>query len=176
VSSVRSPPLSTSFFSFRFLFFSFPSSSSVPFLSVTCFPSCYADTNLFFLDVRDSAIVIILRLRLLYVDPDRNSLLGPTRIGKTSPNPQIPSRNLHSARSDGGGTVDAAASTKDWALQPHHLSSTVLVLEDAIAAVRNDASQLPRSDILHASTVIRDLENVLREKLSRRGPGDDEEM
>lgn len=41
------------------------------------------------------------------------------------------------------------------------------MLENALAAVRNDASQLPLSDLMQASTMIRDLENLLREKLSR---------
>lgn len=49
------------------------------------------------------------------------------------------------------------------------------MLENALAAVRNDVSQLPLSDIVHASTAIRDLENVLRERLSK-SLGDDEEM
>jgi len=41
------------------------------------------------------------------------------------------------------------------------------MLEDALAAVRNDASQLPLSDLVHASAMIRDLEGMLRERLSR---------
>lgn len=88
-----------------------------------------------------------------------------------------PLNNLHSARSGDRdiGTSDATAITNDRALQAHHSSSTVLMLENALAAVRNDASQLPLSDIVHASTVIRDLENVLRERLSR-SLGDDGQM
>jgi len=86
------------------------------------------------------------------------------------PNPP-PLNNLHSARSG-----DRDIGTSDLALQAHHSSSTVLMLENALAAVRNDASQLPLSDIVHASTVIRDLENVLRERLSRSLVGDDEQM
>ena len=41
------------------------------------------------------------------------------------------------------------------------------MLENALAAVKNDASQLPLSDLVHASTMIRDLENVLLKKLGR---------
>lgn len=48
------------------------------------------------------------------------------------------------------------------------------MLENALAAMRNDASQLPLSDLIHASTMIRDLENVLREKLSRSLGGDEQ--
>lgn len=79
--------------------------------------------------------------------------------------------NLYSTRSGAGNTT--TASTNDWALRTLHSSSTVLMLENALAAVRNDASQLPLSDLVHASTMIRDLESVLREKLSRN-LGDDE--
>jgi len=88
-----------------------------------------------------------------------------------------PLNNSHSARSSDRdiGTSDATAITNDQALQARHSSSTVLMLENALAAVRNDASQLPLSDIVRASTVIRDLENVLRERLSR-SLGDDEQM
>ena len=39
------------------------------------------------------------------------------------------------------------------------------MLENALAAMRNDASQLPLSELVHASTMIRDLESVLRERL-----------
>lgn len=112
-----------------------------------------------------------------YVNPDPNSLAGPARNGKMKPSNPPPLNNLHSARSGDRdiGTSDATAITNDQALQAYHSSSTVLMLENALAAVRNDASQLPLSDILHASTVIRDLENVLRERLSR-SLGDDEQM
>ena len=48
------------------------------------------------------------------------------------------------------------------------------MLENALAAVRNDASQLPLSDLVHASTMIRDLESMLRERLSRSLADDDE--
>ena len=41
------------------------------------------------------------------------------------------------------------------------------MLENVLAAVRDDASQLPRSDLVHASAMIRDLQSVLRERLSR---------
>ena len=47
------------------------------------------------------------------------------------------------------------------------------MLENALAAVRDGASQLPLSDLVHASTMIRDLESVLRERLART-LGDDE--
>lgn len=47
------------------------------------------------------------------------------------------------------------------------------MLETALTAMRNDASQLPLSDLVHASTMIRDLENMLRERLGI-GLGDDE--
>jgi len=49
------------------------------------------------------------------------------------------------------------------------------MLENALAAVRNNASQLPLPDLMHASTMVRDLESVLRERLSKN-LGDDEEM
>jgi hypothetical protein len=61
----------------------------------------------------------------------------------------------------------------DGALRTHHSSTTVLMLENALAAVRDDASQLPLSDLVHASTMIQDLQSVLRERLSR-SLGDDE--
>ena len=49
------------------------------------------------------------------------------------------------------------------------------MLENALAAVRNDALRLPLSDLVHASTMVRDLEGVLRERLSR-SLDDDKEM
>ena len=52
------------------------------------------------------------------------------------------------------------------------------MLESALAAVRNDVSQIPLSDLAHASTMIRDLEGVLRERLARTtgdGDGDGDE-
>lgn len=49
------------------------------------------------------------------------------------------------------------------------------MLENALAAVRDDASQLALSELRHASTMIRDLEDVLRARLTR-SLGDDEEM
>ena len=112
------------------------------------------------------------------LDPDPNSPPGPARFGKIHSNPLNPPNNLHSARSGGGGGTaigDATTSANDRALRINHSSSTVLMLENALAAVRNDVSQLPLSDIVHASTAIRDLENVLRERLSK-SLGDDEEM
>ena len=61
----------------------------------------------------------------------------------------------------------------DRALQTHHSSATVLMLENVLAAVRDDASQLPRSDLVHASVMIQSLQSVLRERLSR-SLGDEE--
>lgn len=80
------------------------------------------------------------------------------------------------SRSVGGtGTGDVATGGRDGrTLRSHQSSSTVLMLENALAAVRNDASQLPLSDLVHASTMVRDLENVLRERLSRNVGDDDE--
>lgn len=86
------------------------------------------------------------------------------------PNLSNPPDSLHSARSCGDGGIaagDAPTSANDGALRIYRSSSTVLMLEDALAAVRNDVSQLPLSDLMHASTAIRDLENVLRERLDR---------
>ena len=96
-------------------------------------------------------------------------VIGPAQFGEIASDPLDPPNHLHLARSDGGG---GAGTSTARAL---HSSSTILMLENALAAVRNDVSQLPLSYIMHASTVIRDLENVLRERLSR-GLGDDEEM
>lgn len=96
------------------------------------------------------------------------------RSAQIGPKPSNPSNNSYSARSGGGGADDATASANERALQAHHSSSTVLMLENALAAVRNDASQLPLSDLVHASTMIRDLESMLRERLSRSRADDDE--
>jgi len=96
-------------------------------------------------------------------------VIGPARFGEIASDPLDPQNHLRLARSDGGG---GASTSTARAL---HSSSTVLMLENALAAVRNNVSQLPLSDIMHASTVIRDLESVLRERLSR-GLDDDEEM
>jgi hypothetical protein len=46
------------------------------------------------------------------------------------------------------------------------------MLENALAAVRDGASQLPLSELVHASTMIQDLQGVLRERLSK-SLGDD---
>lgn len=112
---------------------------------------------------------------LLYLDLDPNPSSRPAQIGSKPSTPNNP----YQARSGGGGggpaTADATtASTNDRVLRAHH-SSTVLMLENALAAVRNDASQLPLSDLVHASTMIRDLEGVLRERLTR-SLGSDEEI
>ena len=49
------------------------------------------------------------------------------------------------------------------------------MLENALAAVRNDALWLLLSDLVQASMIVRDLESALRERLSR-SLGDDKEM
>lgn len=116
---------------------------------------------------------------LIYLDPDPKSLSRSTQIGSKPFNPLNLPNDPYPAGSGGGGGGDGDAGTcdatvADQALRAHH-SSTVVMLENALAAVRDDASQLPLSDLVHASTMIRDLENVLRERLSR-SLGDDGEV
>jgi hypothetical protein len=74
-----------------------------------------------------------------------------------------------------GDATAASENERALLLRTHHRSSSssVLMLENALAAVRNDASQLPLSDLAHASTMIRDLESMLRERLSRSTGADD---
>ena len=161
-------PLPTSFFClvFFFPFHSFPKSDSPNYqLTPTAFP-CFRS-----------------RCRhhsppyLLIPDVDPISLSRSDQIGSKPYNPSNIPRNSPLAGSVGGADAgDATTATKNpRELRSHHSSSTVLMLENALAAVRDDASQLPLSDLVHASTMIRDLESVLRERLSRT-MGDDGEM
>ena len=106
-------------------------------------------------------------------------LSRPAQIGSEPsepPNPPNLATNPYSA-SRGGGGADAGdatmASAYDRAPWIHHSSATVQMLENALAAVRDDASQLPRSDLAHASAMIQDLQSMLRERLSRN-LGDEE--
>lgn len=112
-----------------------------------------------------------------FLDPDPSMLPRPAQFGSVPPDSTNTSSKSYTASGGvGADTGDAtAASAGDRALRVHHSSTTVLMLENALAAVRNDASQLPLSDLVHASTMIRDLESVLRERLAR-SLGDDEEI
>lgn len=100
----------------------------------------------------------------------------PNQVPRRVHSHEGPLDGLNLAGGGGGGScsgiVNATTGMNGRALQSHH-SSTVQMLENALTAVRNDASQLPLSDLVHASTMIRDLESVLRERLGV-SIGDDE--
>ena len=114
----------------------------------------------------------------LFLDPDPNQLSRPGQISSKPYNPSNPSHAVRSVGNVGdAGTSDATTANENHRralLRTHHRSSsTVQMLESALAAVRNDVSQIPLSDLAHASTMIRDLEGVLRERLARTtGDGD----
>lgn len=110
----------------------------------------------------------------LHSTVDPSSLPKPTQIClKPSGSSDLPSNSLRVRNQGSAESGDATtASKKDRGLRTHHSSSTVLMLENALTAVRNDASQLPLSDLVHASTMVRDLETVLREKLTRNKGND----
>jgi len=171
--------LPMSFFQCLLSFFFHPSDFTFHSYPLIGFPNFPVDTPTA-LHAYNLADETILPSRLIHLDPDPNSLSRPTQMGSKPLNPLNPLNVPYSARSGGGGGgggggADAAiASASDRAPRVHH-SSTVLMLENALAAMRNDASQLPLSDLVHASTMIRDLENMLRERLNS-SLGDDREM
>jgi hypothetical protein len=143
----------------------FTSKFFIPFLHLTGLLELTCSHCLIFF-IYGLDIVIILQ----FLDPDPNPLSRSSQNGSKPPDPP---RNSHLAGtvSGAGAGDDTTASKNDRLLRTHHSSSTVLMLENALAAVKDDASQLPLSDLVQASTMIRDLENVLREKLSRNMGG-----
>ena len=150
-------------FAFLPLFCSIICLNRIPRLTPTDFHVCGSDID------------IILPTWLLFLDPDPNLLSRPAQIGPKPSTPKNTPGNSHLAWNVGSaGATDATNPRKNDRALRAHSSSTVLMLENALAAMRNDASQLPLSDLIHASTMIRDLENVLREKLSRSLGGDEQ--
>lgn len=123
----------------------------------------------------DPDMVTILPLWFPFLDLDLDPLSRPAQIGSKQVTPPNTPRNSHLVGGPGGASAGDPidANKNDRSLRTHHSSSTVLLLENALAAVRDDASQLPLSDLIQASTMIRDLEKVLGEKLSRNLGGDE---